>query len=154
MSGVMNATEFHRRVQEIVQKTSPENLKKKETEELNQAKVGMGFLLLRHTLQAVEGLSSMLGVNTKGLERNCMRDQIMMEAWQAVLQARFGSVEINPEMMFCFCLATQCTYTWRMNRKRAREAVKMGLNPEDLEEEESDSDDSDSDKENEGDVNV
>lgn len=125
----MNVAEYRKRVKEMIAKTEDapskgqpgEKADPKSKKDFDDAKVGLGFLILRNALRASETLALAVGTDMTGLEKNCMEDALFVKSWEAYSRDMLAGREFSPGMMVCFCLASQMIYTVREN-KRSRPA--------------------------------
>jgi hypothetical protein len=92
--------------------------------ELDAAKRGMGFMVLRQALTLSEKLMCAFGLDQEGLRDNCMEDDALMNAYDSYMSQNFHRVELSSGRMVLFCLAGQLMYTPAMNaakrKKRSR----------------------------------
>lgn len=126
----MNVAEYRKRVKEMITKHEEEKPKNQSSSQTPQskrdfddAKVGLGFLILRNVLRVTETLTLAAGADLTGLEENCMNDALFVKSWEAYSREMLGSREFSPGMMVCFCLTSQMIYTYRVNNSAARMAT-------------------------------
>jgi hypothetical protein len=117
----MDVASYRRKVSEIIKTKSDESKGvAKSDKNLDDAKVGMGFMLLRMALKTAEAGATMVGADLSGLEKNCTDDAILNTAWAAWTREKFGEATMTPAMMICFCLSAQTLYTFNTNRIKAK----------------------------------